>query len=93
MQYQWDEQKRLSNLSKHHIDFMDVILFDWNTACIEQDARRDYGEPRYNAYGYGEPALFMVMTFTLRDSAIRVISYRKANERERRKYAQSDGTR
>lgn len=87
MKYQWDEHKRQANLIKHGFDFTDVALFAWDTAHIEQDMRCDYGEPRYNAYGYGQAGVVMVLTFTVRGNMTRIISYRKANARERRKYA------
>lgn len=87
MKYQWDEHKRQTNLIKHGFDFTDVALFDWEAACIEQDMRCDYGEPRYNAYGHGQADIVMVLTFTVRENTTRIISYRKANARERRKYA------
>lgn len=34
MKYEWDETKRLSNLSHHGLDFADVIDFDWESTLI-----------------------------------------------------------
>jgi uncharacterized DUF497 family protein len=50
-----------------------------------EDARRDYGEERWFTLGKIEERLFAV-AYTPRATVIRVISARKANERERRRY-------
>jgi uncharacterized protein len=54
----------------------------------EEDRRSDYGEPRFIATGpidvFGE-RLFVVV-YTWRGSTRRIISFRKANDREVRKY-------
>jgi uncharacterized protein len=50
-----------------------------------EDARRDYGEKRWLTVGRIEARLFAV-AHTPRGNVIRVISARRANERERRKY-------
>ena len=43
MQYEWDEQKRLSNTHKHGIDFRDAVeIFEGDTVLME-DERFDYG--------------------------------------------------
>lgn len=52
------------------------------------DARRDYGEPRFNAFGLVAGRLF-VCTYTIRSEAFRVISVRRANRQEQRRWQQS----
>jgi uncharacterized DUF497 family protein len=52
---------------------------------IEEDFRYDYGEPRFRLYGRVEGRLFVV-TFTMRGDAHRIISARKANRKENRRY-------
>jgi len=47
--------------------------------------RRDYGEERYISLGTIEGRLFAVV-YTQRGNAIRLISARKANDREQRQY-------
>ena len=85
--YEWDEGKRLDNLAKHAVDFVDAIEFEWDTALVVEDSRRIYGEPRYIAYGMIEIRL-MVLVFTPRGEAVRIISFRKANKREEMRYGQ-----
>lgn len=86
MQYEWDENKRLVNLEKHGLDFTDCIRFEWGDAVILPDERKDYGESRFVAYGFccGH---FVALAFTPRGGTVRIISFRKANSRERGKYA------
>lgn len=58
---------------------------DLATAVVMSDDRRDYGEPRWRAYGMIDGRMHM-MAFTVRNDAVRVISLRKANAREIRRY-------
>lgn len=84
--WDWDETKRQTNLRKHGIDFAALEQFDWTTAQIEPDNRRDYGEDRFIAVGYIKDRLHKLI-FTRRNGRVRVISFRKANRREQRKWA------
>lgn len=86
MQYEWDENKRRINLEKHGEDFADVVQLDWTSAIIQKDDRQDYGEIRYNAFLLRDDGRLMSLAFTLRGKYLRIISYRKANSRERKKY-------
>ena len=88
MEFGWDPAKRASNLAKHRIDFVDV------TACFSdpdrrvwRDGRFDYGEDRFNMLALLSGRL-MHITFTARGEVLRLISARRANEREQRAYAE-----
>jgi len=87
MQFEWDENKYKTNISKHSIDFRDANEFFKNNPVIFQDIRQKYEEKRYIAMGMLKSRLIVVV-FTIRHSIIRIISMRKANERERRHYEQ-----
>ncbi len=56
-----------------------------NQVAHRFDTRRDYGEERFIAYGYVDKRLH-VCVYTVRENEIRVISVRKANDREVKKY-------
>jgi uncharacterized protein len=56
-----------------------------------EDHRRDYGESRRLTLGNIEGRLYAV-SYTLRGEAIRLISARKANDREQRKYHEALST-
>jgi uncharacterized DUF497 family protein len=81
----WDERKRARNLRKHGVDFAIVERFEFDAAVIVVDDRKDYGEPRYRAFGVIEGRLH-VLIFTARGAQTRVISLRRANDRERKNY-------
>ncbi len=85
MELEWDEVKRLGTLRERHLDFADVARFDYDTVVTWPDDRRDYGEARFNSYGYLDGVL-CTYCFTMRQGRLRVISMRKVNERERQRY-------
>lgn len=62
--------------------------FDFDSAIIKQDMRKAYPEVRYVAVGFLDARLH-VLCFTPIDGGIRVISFRKANQREVRDYEQT----
>jgi uncharacterized DUF497 family protein len=86
--FEWDEAKRQANRAKHGVDFAAAADFEFGTALIWIDDRRDYGEVRYVAIGFIGPRLH-VLTFTPRGETTRVISLRKANLREIERYVDS----
>ena len=88
MAYEWDEAKRTSNLAKHGVDFADVARFDSIGAVAEAEERR--GEARYVATGYIGNRLHKLV-YLMRGGNIRVISLRKANNREREIYHERRG--
>lgn len=85
MELEWDEEKRQRNLRERGLDFADVVRFEFAMAITEQDRRRDYGEARFNSWGYLD-GVFCSLCWTMRNDAFRVISLRKCNDRERKKY-------
>ncbi len=85
MDYEWDENKRDANIGRHGVDFALIRDFDWETALIAPDTRRDYGETRFIAVGAIGDQLH-VCAFTDRQGRRRIISLRKANRREIRMY-------
>jgi hypothetical protein len=86
MEFEWDDAKSERCFRERGFDFAAVIpaFFDPDR-IIEDDLRCEYGEPRFRLYGRVEGRLFVV-AFTLRDGAHRIISARKANRREIRRY-------
>ena len=86
MPYEWDEEKRRSNLSRHRVDFQAIHRFEWNTATYEYDDR--HHEPRIKATGFIGVVLYTVI-YTERGDNTRIISLRKASREDIRKYAQA----
>lgn len=80
-----DQVKEARNLKERGIPFDEAEQLDWSTAILWQDMRRNYGESRYCALGLIEGRLYNVV-FTPRYGKPRIISLRKANTREVRRY-------
>jgi uncharacterized DUF497 family protein len=79
------EVKRQWTLDHRGLDFADVDRMETATIVTQRDLRYDYGEPTFASFGYLDGVLINVLR-TLREQRIRVISMRKANDRERKKY-------
>ncbi len=88
MNYEFDPEKLAANVRKHLMWFEEAIDFEWETAIIEADNRKTYGETRFEGIGYIGQRL-CVMIFCLRMNTVRIISLRKANFREVQHYAQT----
>lgn len=85
MQYTWDEHKRIVNVRKHGIDFVDAIdIFDGDTVSIEDD-RFDYGERRFVSLGLLRGQVIVAVHIEQADLT-RIISARKATKYEQRIY-------
>ena len=87
VEFEWDEAKRQETLKCRGLDFAGLSLFDWDTAMIAEDVRKNYGETRYAVLGF-IGGIFVGFIYTIRGHRIRVISLRKANSRERKLYEQ-----
>ncbi|SCM73413.1 conserved hypothetical protein [uncultured Pleomorphomonas sp.] len=85
--FEWDEDKRQGNIAKHQIDLVIVDRFEFDTAFVRADTRSDYGEVRLTATGFIGDRLH-VLIFTIREERrkLRVISLRKANKKEIKRY-------
>ena len=86
MHVTFDPAKNARNVAERGIPFRLALRFEWSTALIGEDMRKNYGEKRLQALGFIGERLHMLV-FTPRPPALHVISLRWANERERTKYA------
>lgn len=90
MRITFDAVKREKTLRECGLDFARArVVFD-GLAITLPDQRQDYGEPRFITAGWLDERL-VVLVWTPRGRARRIISMRKANEREIDKYKQSLG--
>jgi len=89
MNFEWDEAKSDACFRERGLDFAYAAraFFDPDR-LIQADTRRSYGEERYQLLGKIEQRLFVVV-YTPRDDVLRIISARKANQREVRHYEDS----
>jgi uncharacterized DUF497 family protein len=86
MEFEWDTRKAAQNVVKHGIPFEYAaqVFFDPHRIDSE-DRRRDYDEERRLTLGKVDERLLAV-AYTQRGKPIRLISARKANVREQRRY-------
>jgi len=87
MEFEWDENKRLANLKKHGIDFLEVksIFYD-PYKVVEIDDKKDYGEIRANTIGNFKNTIIVAVAHTDRNGITRIISARRASKKERSSY-------
>lgn len=86
MRVEFNPDKAQANLDKHGVSFTEAMLVFFDTHRLDEpDRRKDYGEVRRIVIGEIEGRVFVVV-YTLRGDVIRLISARKSNEREQRKY-------
>jgi uncharacterized DUF497 family protein len=92
MLFEWDDRKAVQNVTKHGVpfDYAARIFLDPHR-LDSADTRRDYSEERRLTLGKIEGRLFAVV-YTPRGTVIRLISARKANEREKRRYHETLST-
>ncbi len=84
--FEWDEAKALSNLAKHGIAFDQALRLFAVDGCIEADATRENdGELRTKRIGMLFGHLITVV-FTRRGEGIRLVSARRANKGEEKRY-------
>lgn len=86
MDFEWDKAKSAVCFETRGFDFAYAAgaFFDPNR-LVQADKRFSYGEDRYQLLGRIDSRLFAVI-YTTRPDAIRIISARKANRREVRRY-------
>lgn len=84
MEFEWDEAKRLTNLDKHEIDFVDVQeIFDGRPMVIAPSTR---GEEIRNVSTAMIDDRFYTVVWVWRGENIRLISARRSRDGEKRTY-------
>ncbi len=86
MKISFDPEKNAKNIRQRNLSFERAVEFEFGSASVVLDARHDYGERRYVAVGLLHGRLH-VLCFTETNDGIRVISFRRANDREIKRHA------
>ena len=90
--FEWDDGKALTNVRKHKVSFYDARwVFDDLFILVEGDLSESDDEIRYVAIGMVE-GLALTVIYVERGTRIRIISARKANAYEQRKYDRGKAT-
>ncbi len=85
MRIEFDAAKNDRNIRARGLSFDRAADFDFGSALVRQDNRADYPEDRFIAVGLLDQRVH-VLVFTSVRGGIRVISFRKANTREVKRY-------
>jgi len=89
MAFTFDPDKNARNMAERGLSFELVEQLEWHSALVKEDRRRDYGETRLQVWAVLDNQLF-VAVLTPRGEDLRVISFRRANKREKKTYGQKD---
>ena len=87
MKIEYDTAKRDETLQLRGIDMADAPIVFFGQTLTEEDLRFDYGEKRFLTVGFLKGRMVLV-AWTMRGDARRIISMRKANGREVVRYSQ-----
>lgn len=86
----YDPTKRAKTLQERNLDFEDAALVFAGRSLTAEDNRHDYGEVRYSTVGRLRGRMVLVI-WTPRGEARHVISMRKTNGKETRRFAEALG--
>ncbi len=86
MELTFDHAKDAINRAKHGVSLAEAEKIEWETLWAIEDDRQDYGEVRMIGFAYIGARLHCVV-YTDRGKTRRIISLRKANPKEMRRYA------
>ena len=87
VEFEWDEDKAVSNELKHNVSFEEAkTVFINPLAVIFDDEEHSNDEAREIIIGHSQKNRLLLVSFTERPNAIRIVSARKATRNERKDY-------
>ena len=86
MQFEWDKAKNERNIRERGLDFADAPEMFESLMLVLPDTRKDYREDRYIGVGAVKGRVMVVAYTERRPDVIRIISFRKANSREKERF-------
>lgn len=90
MTFEWDEAKAGANLAKHGVAFDEAkTVFDDPLYVDFYDPEHSVDEHRYIIIGESQPGRLLIVAYTERDDATRLISAREVTSTEREAYEES----
>jgi uncharacterized protein len=90
LEFEWDDEKARSNEKKHRISFEEAAsVFADPLAVIFDDETHSQDEQREIIIGHSDEDRLLLVSFTERGDAIRIISARRATKRERQEYEEN----
>ncbi|MGD0627867.1 MAG: BrnT family toxin [Terracidiphilus sp.] len=97
--FEWDPAKNVSNLRKHGVSFEEAAQVFRNPLYVSWKDRVQDGEQRWQACGEVEGLSMLIVAHTINEEfqdgieieVVRVISARRAQPKERRRYEKENG--
>ena len=89
MNFEWDEDKRRANITKHGFDLKDSWQVFEGPMLTGLDEREDYGEDRWIGIGLLKGIVVVIVFVERGEDTIRIISLRKALKHERNRFEQA----
>ena len=90
MNFEWDEDKAATNLSKHGIAFSEAeTVFDDHLYVDFYDPDHSDDELRYITVGHSKKGRILIVSYTERENTIRLISAREVTKKERKAYEEN----
>lgn len=92
--FEWDDAKAASNWDKHRVRFETALRVFADPFLLTQQDRIENGELRWQSIGTVDGVLVLLVAHTVRGAddgaeVIRIISARKADPKERKRYEQN----
>ncbi len=89
MTFEWDDAKNAANIAKHGVGF-DLARRIFEGPVVSWiDDRIDYGEERIHSIGMIDAVVVLAVIHTDRNGKRRIISARRANAKERKRYEEA----
>ncbi|NCR41489.1 MAG: BrnT family toxin [Microcystis aeruginosa W13-11] len=87
MQFEWNKNKAVNNLSKHGVSFEEAkTIFDDPLYVDFYDPDHSEGEERYLIVGESDRGRLLIVSYTEKGDAVRLISAREVTRTEREAY-------
>lgn len=93
VEFEWDRGNKDKNWQKYRVDYKECEqIFLNERLSVLYDAKHSQQEDRFIALGTTDKGRKLIISFTIRDKKIRVISARDQSRKERRLYEQKTKT-
>lgn len=94
IKFEWDAAKARQNVLKHHVSFETAARIFADQFAVTRQDRIEDGEHRWQTLGYVDGYLLLLVAHTIRDDRdgteiVRIISARRAEPREKKRYEQN----
>jgi uncharacterized protein len=86
MTFEYDPLKAQTNLQKHGVSFAEAEFVFFDPLAINDVDPDSINEERFIAVGMGNSGLLLVVVYTMRGDAVRLISARRATRQEAKAY-------